>query len=245
MAAVSSLGSTFNTTAGTKSVTATPAVNDLIVIITGATSTGSADETTAPTDNNSSGTYSKIVVGQSGSNLGRLIGWVRTALISSAVSTIFTYNPTIGTNTGGGLQVLKVTGMSRTGLSAILQSAKQDSQTAGTTPAPVFAAAVNTANPVIGAVMNASNPAALTPRSSPAYTERTDVGYATPTTGRETMTIDSGETATTITWGGTSATLFGDIVMELDISAPPAITYPQLEHANGRGSFRGVNLGTR
>ena len=215
MAAVSSLGVTFNTTAGTKSVTTTPAVNDLIVIITGATSTGSADETTAPTDNNSSGTYSKVVVGVSGSNLGRLIGWVRTALISSAVSTVFTYNPLVGTNTGGGLQVLKITGMTNVDLAAIQQSAKQDSQTGGTTPAPVFAAAVNTVNPVIGAVMNASNPAALTPRSSPAYTERTDVGYATPTTGLETMTINSGETATTITWGGTSPTLFGDIVMEL------------------------------
>ena len=215
MAAVSSLGVTFNTTAGTHSVTATPAVGDLIIIITGATSTGSADETTAPTDNNSAGTYSKVVVGVTGSNLGRLIGWVRTALIPSAVSTVFTYNPLVGTNTGGGLQILKITGMSRSGLMAIQQSKNQDSQTGGTTPAPVFGTAVNTVNPVIGAVMNASNPAALTPRSSPAYTERTDVGYATPTTGLETMSIDSGETATTITWGGTSPTLYGDIVMEL------------------------------
>ena len=213
--AVTSLGVTVNTTAGSHSVTATPAVNDLIIIITCATSTGSADTTTAPTDNNSGGTYSQVVVGQSGSNLGRVIGWVRTALIQSATSTVFTYNPLVGTNTGGGLQVLKVTGMSNAGLAAILQSKNQDSQTAGTTPAPVFGFAVKTANAVIGAVMNAGNPAALTPRSSPAYTERADVGYATPTTGLETMSIDSGETATTITWGGTSATLFGDIVMEL------------------------------
>ena len=219
-------------------MTATPAVNDLIVIITGATSTGSADETTAPTDNNSSGTYSKVVVGQSGSNLGRAIGWVRTARIVSAVSTVFTYNPLVGTNTGGGLQVLKVTGMLRSGLAAIRQFASQNSQTAGTTPAPILGVAVNTANPVIGAVMNASNPAALTPRSSPAYTERTDVGYATPTTGLETMSIDSGETGTTITWGGTSPTLFGDIVMELTVAAPAEANPPLLiKQAIHRGSF--------
>ena len=59
MATVTLLGTaTFNTTSGTKTVTATPAVNDLIVIVTA--NTGSTTTTAAPTDNNSSGTYTVV-----------------------------------------------------------------------------------------------------------------------------------------------------------------------------------------
>lgn len=217
MATVSLLGTaTFNTTSGTKTVTATPAVGDLIVIVTAHSGNTSA---AAPTDNNSSGTYTLAETSVKATSADTMRIFIRDSLIASATSTIFTHAP--GASSGGGLVVLKVTGMSRTGASADKQSAKQDNQAAGGTPAPVLGTAVLTGNPVIGAVFNASNPAALTPRSSPAYTEAFDNGYNTPTTGLEVMYISSGETGTTITWGGTSATAFGSLVLELDASALP------------------------
>lgn len=215
MAVVSLLGTaTFTTTSGTKTVTATPAVNDLIVIVVAHTGSTSSVN---PTDNNSSGTYTLIDSSVKATSADTMRIYIRDSLITSSTSTIFTHAP--GATSGGGLAVLKVTGMSRVGSSADRQSAKQDNQAAGGTPAPVFASAVLTDNPVIGAVFNASNPATLTPRGTPAYTEATDVGYNTPTTGLEVMYISSGETASTITWGSTSATAFCSLVLELDTSA--------------------------
>lgn len=215
MAAVTLLGAaTFTTPIGTKTVTATPAVNDLIVIVTA--HTGNTSSAT-PTDDQS-GTYTTIASALKNGSADKMMIHIRDSLISSAVSTVFTHAP--GTTSGGGLAVHKVTGMSLTGSSAAVQSAVQDNQTAATTPAPVFGSAPDTVNAIIGAVFNATNPAGLTPRTN--FTERCDVGYNTPSTGLETMSRDSGETATTQTWGGTSASAFGSLVLELDISAPAA-----------------------
>jgi len=212
MAAVTLLGTaTFDTNSGTKTVTATPAVNDLIVIVTAHTGNTSA---ATPTDDQS-GTYVEITSAVKAFSADTMRVFIRSALISSAVSTVFTHAP--GTSDGGGLAVLKVTGMSRVGASAAKQSAKQDNQTATGTPAPVFASACLTGNAVIGAVFNASNPAGLTPPTS--YTERVDTGYSTPGAGLECVSRDSGETGTTITWGSTSATAFGSLVVELDTSS--------------------------
>jgi hypothetical protein len=215
MATVTLLGTaTFNTTSGTKTVTATPAVNDLIIIITAHTGNTSA---AAPTDNNSSGTYTLIDSAVKVTSADTMRVYIRNSFITSATSTIFTHAP--GASSGGGLAVFKVTGMSKVGANADRQSAKQDNQASGT-PAPVFASNVLTTNPVIGAVFNGANPAAMTPRGTPTYTEAFDLGYSTPTTGLEAMYINSGETGTTITWGSSSATAFCSLVLELDSSAP-------------------------
>lgn len=215
MAAVTLLGSvTFDTNSGTKTVTATPAVGDLIVIIT-----AHGDNTSAatPTDDQS-GTYTTILNSKMDTNAHTMMFHVRTALIPAASSTIFSHAP--GTTTGGGLAVLKVTGMTRVGASAALQNAKQENQAGGTTPAPVFGATPQSGNPVIGAVfIDNANPAGISPRSSPAYTELADVGYDTPKEGLEIMSIDSGETSATITWGGNATQIYCDGVIELDISA--------------------------
>src|SRR5690349_16960389 len=106
MAAVTLLGSaTFNTSSGTKTVTATPAVGDLIVIITAHSGNTSAS---APTDDNSSGTYTQIGSGAvKATSADQLRMWVRTAPIAAASSTVFTHAP--GASSGGGLVVLKVT----------------------------------------------------------------------------------------------------------------------------------------
>lgn len=216
MATVTHLGATFNTTAGNKTVVATPAVGDLIVVVTACS--GLAPGSTNVVDNNSSGTYTQVGTARTGfSTTGLLQVWIRDSFIAAASSTTFTAQQP--SSTGGGLSVFKVTGMLRTGANAALQTAGQSTGTAGATPAPAFAAAVNTANPVIGGVGNGTSPATLTPRAS--FTEGTDLGYSTPTTGLETMFRSSGETGTTMTWGSTSATAFASSVVELDTSALP------------------------
>jgi hypothetical protein len=216
MAGITYLGATFTTTAGNKTFVATPAVGDLIVIITACT--GLAPGATNVVDNNSSGTYTQVGTARTGfSTTGLLQVWIRDSFITSAVSTTFTAQQ--ASSTGGGLSVFKVTGMFRTGGNAALQTAGQSTGTAGTTPAPAFAAAVNTNNPVIGGVGNGTSPATLTPRTG--FTEGTDLGYATPTAGLETMFRASGETGTTMTWGSTSATAFASVAVELDTTALP------------------------
>lgn len=237
MAAVTLLGTqTFDTNSGTHTVTATPAVDDLIIII--AANSGNV-LTTAPTDNQG-GLYVQINTCVKASSADTMKAWVRTTKIASATSTVFTH--AIGTSTGGGIAVMKATGVARTGLSAIRQSAVQTNQAAAGTPTPVFAGAALTGNAVIGAVFNATSPATMTPRASPAYTERFDVGYATPTTGLEVMSIDSGETGTSIAWGGTSASAFCSLVLEIDNSAATPIDDGEGWWSGVQRSFVGVAI---
>lgn len=213
MAAVTSLGSTFDTLDGTKLVLATPAVGDLIVIVTG--QTDSATDT-APTDNNTDGlgAYTAIQNRSKASGTVRLGIYVRNALIGSGTLTTFTHAP--GTTSGGGLYVLKVTGMSRSGSSAVRGSGGQDQQASSTTPAPVLTQAGLTTNPVITAVVNGTNPAGVTIPTS--FTDQGNLGYIVPTTGIRTASRDSGNTSQAITWGGTSASTYASAATELDIS---------------------------
>ena len=188
-ATVSILGTaTFNTTSGTKTVAATPAVGDLIVLVV-AHSGNTA--TTAPTDNNAGGggTYTLVNTAVKATSADTMKVWVRNALITSATSTTFTTAP--GTTTGGGLVVLDIQGMDKVGSAAIVRSAIQSNQAAGGTPAPVLGATPSITNPIIGAVFNATNPATMTPRAN--YTEIADVGYNTPATGLEVISRNSGE----------------------------------------------------
>lgn len=213
MAAVSLLGSTFTTTAGAKSVTASPAVGDLILIAVMVT----GDSTwSAPTDNNSSGTYTLIdSYATGGASIPDCAWYVRDALISSATSTIFTLaNP--GSDDGGGLAVIKVTGMSKFGSDAVRQSKKASS--GGSPPATgTWTSAKLTTNPVVGLVTAPLNPPAVTPTTS--YSELLDTGYNTPTSGIEIQYIDSGDTTNTMTWGSSIATGWRCIGVELDASA--------------------------
>lgn len=231
MAAFTSAGVTWNTTGGNTTVVATPTAGDLIIVIAG--TSGLAGGTTSVTDNNGDGFgttpgYTQIDVDRTGfSTTGVLTMWVRNRLISGG-STTFTAAQ--GSSTGGGLEVCRVSGMSIVGLGAIRGAGGQSSGTLGTTPAPALLRRVGTtfsgsqaaltANLCISAVANATNPAATTPRSSPAWTGSANNGYATPTTGLRTAFINSGETASTLTWGGTSATAFASMAIELDVSVP-------------------------
>lgn len=225
MAAVTLLGTaTFNTTSGTKTVTATPAVGDLIVIVTAHSGNTS---TAAPTDNNSSGTYTLVNSAVKVTSADTMRVWVRDALITSATSTVFTHAP--GTSTGGGLAVLKITGMSLTGASAIVRSAIQSNIASGT-PAPVLAATPSINNAIVTAVFNGTSPAGITARTN--YTRSVNLGYSTPTSGLAVAHDDAGETSATITWGSSSATAFCSIAVEINA----AVTHATTGTLTGQGS---------
>lgn len=200
-----------SSTSGTHSVaTAAVAVGNLIVVQT--YDTGTAANSVVTDDQG--GTYTRVAFAQKATSADITGFYIRNALTASAA--IHTVSSAPGATTGGGLQVTEYSGFTRTGASAARQSAKEDNQVAGGTPAPDFAVAADTNNPVLGAVFNASNPAGLTPPTN--WTERRDAGYNTPTTGFEAVTRNSGFTGTTVTWGSTSATAFCSLIVELDTS---------------------------
>jgi hypothetical protein len=220
MATVTHAGTAvWTTTAGNKTVPAASgfavAVGDLIVVI--APATGVA--TSAVTDNNPDGlgTYTQVDSDRTGwSTTGHLSVWVRNALIGSATNTTWTLTQT--SSTGGGGDIFRVAGMTKTGASAVRSSGGQSTGTAGTTPAPVLSLTPSTFNPVITAVCNGTSPGGVTGPAS--YTAPTNLGYATPTSGLDTAFINAGITNSTVTWGGTSATAFGSVAVELDTGGP-------------------------
>jgi hypothetical protein len=206
-------GSNDSTTSGVKAVTLAGAtIGDLLVVPVSVTGT-----TLLPTvtDDNSSGTYTEITGGVlSNTSADKQWIFVRNSLVPATASTIVTMTPS--GDTGGGLQVYRLTGMSRVGAAAVRQFAIQQNQAAAT-PAPVLGVAALTTNSLIGAIHNGASPATMTPPAS--WTEKHDVGYATPTKGKETATIDSGFTGTTVTWGSASSAEFSSVGVEMDGSA--------------------------
>ena len=200
-------------TTGTSDRTCTivPAVGDLFVVF----HSNSVNTNIVPTcSDDNGGTYTRIrnaLFNSSGSSSGV---FVRDQLLTNTTSTVVTV--ATGANDSGNVVVLAVAGMSKFGSAAVLQSARQNNQAAGTTPAPVFPSTTLTANFVCGAVANGSNPAGMTPPVP--LPERQDVGQATPNIGLEAVSINSGVALTTVTWGGTSATAFAAFVVELDAS---------------------------
>jgi hypothetical protein len=190
MATVSLLGTvTWTTTAGDKTVVATPNVGDFIVVI--AAATGVAP--TAITDTNGGASYTQIGSTQTGfSTSGNLNAWARTTPIQVAASTTWTSTQT--SSTGGGLAVYAVRGGAKYGANGIRSNGGQSSGTTGTTPAPVLSLGPYTQNAIIAAVCNGATAASMTPRTG--YTEDFDNGYSTPGTGFETTHLDSGRATT-------------------------------------------------
>lgn len=215
------LGSSITTTAGGKTVTATPTLNDLIILVT-IYSDGTAGGA-AVSDNNSDGggSYTKIAGTTFGATVKTCDLWVRNARIGSATSTVFTLADPPGSDTGSGITVGRWTGFSDAGAGIVRQSSPFGTFAAAATPAATFPVAALTGNSVIAVAWNASSTPTLTPPAS--YTERLDAGYSSPTCGIEYATRDSGETGTTITWGSTSPTQGVCIVAELQATAPPEV----------------------
>ena len=210
-ALVTLLGATFNTTSGTKTVTATPVLGDLIIIFAAADANGGV----IAVSDNQGGVYTTIATSVRSTSLDTMVAFVRNTLVTSAVSTIYTMTVAVS-DTGGGLVVLNIAGMSQAGAGVVRQSAQQDNQIGAGVPTPTLASAANAGNALVGAVFNGSDPATITPRAG--WTELADLGFGAPNTGIEVMSINSGETAAAIAWGSTAGgSPFCDIVAELNV----------------------------
>jgi hypothetical protein len=215
---VSLLASLFTTTGGTSMATAsaTPSGNNLLVAVCAVT--GSVATDWAVTDS-LGGAWTKVAASraQKGTNVDEMEVWVRNTLTSSALTV--TYSHASGSATGGGLVVLQVTSMTRTGASAVRGAGVQNNQASGTAPAPVLPATTLTTNPTVWAVFNATA-LASTPLTDPAnWTRQTNLSYATPTSGIQVAARNSGFAGTTITGGSNSGSAYCSLGLELDASA--------------------------
>jgi hypothetical protein len=155
-----------------------------------------------------------------GGNASALHCFVATSL-ATAVSQTATFDSVGDQTTGQVIFIGQVIGTTLTGLSAIRQTAKQDNQAGPSTPAPTFATAALTGNVTIGAIgIEGANPATVTEPTG--WTERGDTGYATPTTGAEYVSRDSGFTGTTVTWGS-SESIYCSMIVEFATPVPSQI----------------------
>lgn len=221
MATWTKAGETWNTTAGTKTVVATPALNDLIAVVAGASDMVAGDTITV-SDNNSggAGTYVRVGTASGGGTVGRVDIWVRTALIASATSTTFT--ATITGDTGGGLTVMRLSGMTWTGYSAVRQVATESTQTENP-PSIAFAGATLTGNAILLGLFGEDNPITLTPPTS--FVEDTDTGYATPTSGVHVCHLNSGGTSSSYAYSGGAVTDHCEVGVEFDTTSFAATTH--------------------
>lgn len=145
-----------------------------------------------------------------------------------------------GTCSGIAFCVLRVSGMSLHGTNAvreILQSphfnfGSELNQTGPATPAPSFIVAPLTTNPLIGMLANGINPTGATQPTG--WTKQYDIGYDTPATGLQIVSVNSGVTAQMIAWGSSVAGTFCDFVIELDASSSPVQQTP-IEYVPLRG----------
>jgi hypothetical protein len=213
---VSLLASLFNTTGGTSMATAsaTPTGNNLLVAICAVT--GSVATDWAVTDS-LGGAWTKIAASraQKGTNVDEMEFWARNALASSALTV--TYSHASGSATGGGLVVLQVTNMTRTGASAVRGTGVQNNQASGTAPAPVLPATTLTTNPTVTAVFDALT-AGLTVPAGWAASDF-NAGYSTPSAWLQVTHRNSGFAGTTITWGSNAGSAYCSLAIELDASA--------------------------
>lgn len=156
---------------------------------------------------------------------------------AAANSTTWTYTTDSGNATGAIIFVGQISGLTRTGCKAIRQAGITSAHASGSSPATTFTIAPLTGNTIITIVSNLGQPPALTAPAS--FTRQQDSQYATPTSGADYASSDSGVTATTITWGTSSASAYSAVAIEFDSSAPTtpcSSGVPCLVTSHGGGS---------
>lgn len=220
--AVAPLASTSNVTSYPSS-SFTPSVNDLLVVAVWISDHLTQDATPLSSSAGYTFTQALTVTGQSGA--GRLCVFVANSLVTAAAAQTVTYNAVADAGTGAIIVPHRVTGMTLTGASAIKQANGTSDMASGSTPAVTLTAAATTTNPLLGVVAGTgSNPMAVTQPAG--WTEFAEVGYNTPASGMENCHRDSGETASTITWGSNMFDVAGAIVVELDAGTGAAPARP-------------------
>lgn len=191
----------------------TPGSGDLHIVFVVATDTVQATATL--TNSNGITTYTQFLRATYASSAHSIYGFVSDSLGATGSQTV-TFDTASDPATGTLIFVYSIGSMTKFGLSAILQSTKQDNGAAAGTPAPAFGVSALTGNPTLGCIGNNTNPAGMTPPTNWTESASGDLGYINPATGGEVVHRDSGFTGTTITWGSTSASTFGALIVEVD-----------------------------
>jgi hypothetical protein len=218
MAAVTQLDRVATTTAGNKSTTSVAVtLGGFILIIAHNSGRTTAQVGTLSDDNPVSSTYTQITSATKNTSADSQWVFVRNKPIENTTNTIFTW--TQSGDTGGGLVVFQITGMTMFGPGAIRQTGKQDNAGTGT-PSITMGKAFLTGNAGIGQVHTGQTGTTNTaPPTS--WTETGDAGYSTPSTGIESVTRNSGETNTTIAWTAATTSAFSSVLIELDTTFVP------------------------
>lgn len=197
----------------------TPAAGDLLVAVYFGTGTSGVVPTCTSTGNTAAWTNVDSTTFTTAGNNGRIFVWIQNALCT-AVSTNVTCGVTDDNTSGGHIIVFRVSGMTKTGATAKLQSSEDNSHAAGTPQAVAMGAAVTTTNPTLGVMHDEGTTVAITPPTN--WTERGEGIITVPTSRAEGCSRDSGYTGTTITWGTASTGVYGSYFIELDASAAAA-----------------------
>lgn len=195
-----------------------PVNGDLLIAFVVASDTVSA---TATLTSSVGLTFTQFLKAAFRGGVDSIYGFVANALVSNTASQTVTFDAADAA-TGTIIFVCRVSGMTKTGLTAVRQSAKQDNQGVGT-PAPAFSASALTGNPTLGVIGNSTASLALTPPTGWTEPAGGETSYTTPSTGGEYVFRDSGFTNSTITWGSASLSAFGSMIVELDTSVAAAV----------------------
>ena len=188
----------------------TPTAGDLLVLLASPSGVTAAGSATASANGI---TFTRLTATATRASVDVVEMFVANQLVPASPSAMTVTYATGAAATGAIGFVTSIAGMLAAGPAVVRQQVGSN-QAAGATPAITFGGVCLTGNTVVAACFNATSPATLTPPTS--FTERADVGYATPTRGGESVTRNSGHTSATVTWASTSATACATVGIELD-----------------------------
>ena len=196
-----------------------PAINDLLLGMIFASDTIATGGLTSSVGT----TFSQILTVTNNGHT--LYCFVANSLVTSTASQTMTFTCTGDAATGIVFHIAKVTGMSRTGLSAILQS-KTATIATSTIPTVTFDSFSNTSNSIVcvyGVVdaLATSTPQAVLTVPSGFTKGITGTSYSNPGTRSEYAYKDGGVSIDTASWS-TSADAGVIAMFELDTSAAPS-----------------------
>lgn len=216
-----------------RSASVTPAIGELLVVFC---CVGNNSNTAPTCSDDQGGTYA--LIGSPGqftaTNTFTHSAFVRNQPVEAAVAHSITVAS--GANDAGVVGVIRVSGMSRFGSSAVRQSSTANGAN-GVAPAMTFSSSALTGNVTIVSV--GSTDTTTTPNAS--WTERIEANQLTPTTALEVATRDSGFTGTTVTAGATQTGAWSCIGVELDCSA---LSFSGLYPATASAMALAVGYGT-
>ena len=196
--------------------TFTPAASSLLVAFVAASGTVAATPFLEISTQNWK-RFTLVTSAQWGTGANSLYAFVANGAVSTASAIKAFFDCSQDPATGVVIQVAEVTGMSRIGLDAVRQLAVSQNNSASTVPLCTWGVSSLTANAVIaGVAYSSSLGGGVIPMTS--WTERSDVGYATPSTGLEYMSRDSGNVSTTVSTGAAVSSLNAAIALELNTS---------------------------